>query len=374
VTRGEPQLLSASADPDALALARLDEEVRSDVHRTYALVRFRRVEDDGRERWVAWHRTDHRTLALSAPHFVRRFRTMAWSILSPDASAHWDGARLVMGPGTPRDAAPDADGVEALWRTYYASTFNPARLDETLLRRHLPTRFWRDLPEAREIPRLVAAAGPRVARMIGAGASASSALVPATGSLAEVAAAAARCDACGICARATAPVFGEGRPDAPVVLVGEQPGDEEDLAGRPFVGPAGAVLEDALARAGVDRGALYVTNAVKGFKHELRAKRRIHQRPAPGEVLACRGWLEAELRLVRPRLVVALGVTAAQALLGGRAAIARLRGALHASPLAPRVLATWHPAAILRAPDAAMGARMRSQLVEDLARAAADGG
>jgi uracil-DNA glycosylase len=182
------------------------------------------------------------------------------------------------------------------------------------------------------------------------------------------------CRRCRLGEIATQGVPGEGPRSARLMLVGEQPGDEEDLAGRPFVGPAGAVLEDALARAGVDRGALYVTNAVKGFKHELRAKRRIHQRPAPGEVLACRGWLEAELRLVRPRLVVALGVTAAQALLGGRAAIARLRGALHASPLAPRVLATWHPAAILRAPDAAMAARMRSQLVEDLARAAADGG
>jgi DNA polymerase len=201
--------------------------------------------------------------------------------------------------------------------------------------------------------------------------SASARLVPTTDSLVDLAAAASRCDACSLCRAATQTVFGEGPRDARVVLVGEQPGDEEDRVGAPFVGPAGKVLDAALAAAGVDRQRLYVTNAVKHFKHELRGKRRIHQRPDAEEVKACSGWLDAELRAIRPAVVVALGGTAAQALLGARFPLGRERGRVHAHPLARAVLATWHPSAILRAPEAAVAARMRAELEADLACAAA---
>nr|WP_143827963.1 UdgX family uracil-DNA binding protein [Anaeromyxobacter sp. Fw109-5] len=194
--------------------------------------------------------------------------------------------------------------------------------------------------------------------------------VPADASLASLREAARGCRACPLWERATQTVFGEGPSRAEVVLVGEQPGNEEDLAGLPFVGPAGRLLDKALAAAGIDRRRVYVTNAVKHFKWEPRGKRRIHQKPNAGEVRACRPWLDAELRLVRPRAVVCLGATAAQALLGKGFRVTRSRGEPLASPLAPIVLATVHPSAILRAPDDETRAAELSRFVEDLRRVA----
>ena len=170
-------------------------------------------------------------------------------------------------------------------------------------------------------------------------------------SLRSVAAASKECRACDLWARATQTVFGEGPRSADVVFVGEQPGDQEDKQGAPFVGPAGRVLDEGLLAAGIDRRRVYVTNAVKHFKWRPRGKRRLHEKPNGAEVAACRHWLELELRLVRPDLVVALGATAAQALLGPKFRVTAERGRLHASPLAPRVVATVHPSSILRAED-----------------------
>jgi DNA polymerase len=166
-------------------------------------------------------------------------------------------------------------------------------------------------------------------------------------------------------------VFGEGPELAEVMLVGEQPGNEEDLSGRPFVGPAGRLLDRALAAAGIDRRSVYVTNAVKHFKWEPRGKRRIHQKPSPGEVRACRPWLDAEIQVVRPRAIVCLGATAAQALLGRTFRVTEHRGELVASPLAPLVMATVHPSSILRAPDEAARRAELGRFVEDLAVLAA---
>jgi DNA polymerase len=162
-------------------------------------------------------------------------------------------------------------------------------------------------------------------------------------------------------------VFGEGPPRAQVLFVGEQPGNDEDLAGRPFVGPAGKLLDRALAAAGVDRGVVYVTNAVKHFKWEARGKRRIHQKPNAAEINACRPWLDGELAAVRPRVVVCLGATAAQALLGKAFRVTKQRGELLDSPLAEKIMATYHPSAVLRAPDDDARARMFDELVADLA-------
>ena len=170
-------------------------------------------------------------------------------------------------------------------------------------------------------------------------------------SLRRVAEASKECRGCHLWARATQTVFGEGPRSADILLVGEQPGDKEDLAGHPFVGPAGRVLDDALAAAGIDRKRVFVTNAVKHFKWRARGKRRLHERPNGAEIAACRIWLELELRLVRPDIVVALGATAAQALLGRSFRVTKDRGKLVSSPLADRVVATVHPSSILRAPD-----------------------
>lgn len=186
----------------------------------------------------------------------------------------------------------------------------------------------------------------------------------------ELRAKAARCRACDLWRRATQTVFGAGNPHASLVLVGEQPGDQEDLAGKPFVGPAGQVLEEALSAAGVDPASVYLTNAVKHFKWEPRGKRRLHAKPRLSEIQACEPWLEAELSRIRPRVVVCLGTTAARAVLGRPVTIAANRGHALSTELVPAVFVTAHPSAILRAPDSAARARGRAQLVADLKQAA----
>jgi DNA polymerase len=189
--------------------------------------------------------------------------------------------------------------------------------------------------------------------------------------LEELAIAARRCRACPLWKPATQTVFGEGPAGAPFMLVGEQPGDREDVVGRPFVGPAGGLLDRALAEAGIDRGQVYVTNAVKHFSFVLKGQKRIHQKPKGREVKACKGWLAAEIEVVRPRLVVCLGATAAQALLGSAFRLTQARGKVQpAAEDGPAFLATYHPSALLRAPDEEARHRMFGELVDDLRAAA----
>ena len=195
-------------------------------------------------------------------------------------------------------------------------------------------------------------------------------LVPANPTLPRLRAEAARCRACDLWKRGTQTVFGEGRRAARILLVGEQPGDREDLEGRPFVGPAGLLLDRALEEAGIPRSDAYVTNAVKHFKWEPRGKKRIHQKPNAVEIAACRPWLEAELAVVKPEVLVCLGATAAQALLGKAFRVTKSRGVFVASPLATRVLATVHPSSILRAPDDEARHREYAAFVRDLKVAA----
>jgi DNA polymerase len=191
--------------------------------------------------------------------------------------------------------------------------------------------------------------------------------------LASLRAAAAHCRACPLWQRGTQTVFGEGDPHARVMVIGEQPGNDEDLAGRPFVGPAGKLLDRALAEAGIDRRRVYVTNVVKHFKSAAlpRGKRRIHAKPNASEIAACRPWLDAELELVKPEVLVCLGATAAQALLGRQFRVSVDRGRFVPSPLAPRVLATVHPSAILRAPDDETRHAEMKRFVADLRTVAA---
>jgi uracil-DNA glycosylase len=170
-------------------------------------------------------------------------------------------------------------------------------------------------------------------------------------SLQELQAAAKDCRACDLWKHATQTVFGEGLPSAKIILVGEQPGNQEDLEGKPFVGPAGRLLDEALAEAGIGRKKVYVTNAVKHFKWEPRGKRRIHKKPSTAEIAACRPWLDAEIAAFHPKIIVCLGATAAQSLLGRDFRVTQHRGEFLKSPLAPVVMATVHPSSILRAPD-----------------------
>ncbi len=187
------------------------------------------------------------------------------------------------------------------------------------------------------------------------------------GSLESLREAARRCRDCPLWARATQTVFGAGNSRARVMLVGEQPGDQEDLQGLPFVGPAGQLLDRALEEAGVDRRQVYVTNAVKHFKWEPRGKRRLHKTPAQREIEACRQWIEGEIQAIKPRVIVCLGATAARSLLGREFRVSKDRGRLMPSPYAPFVFATYHPSAILRAPDEASRAAGFAQLVQDFA-------
>ncbi|MCW2951387.1 MAG: phage polymerase-related protein [Conexibacter sp.] len=194
--------------------------------------------------------------------------------------------------------------------------------------------------------------------------------VPERPTLPRLRAAVQECRACELWACATQAVLGEGRPGARAMLVGEQPGDREDLEGAPFVGPAGRVLDEALEEAGIVREQVYLTNVVKHFRYRARGKRRIHQRPTAAQIAACRPWLDAELAVVRPRVLVPLGATAAQALLGSRVRVTRDRGVPLETELAPCAIVTVHPSSVLRAPDATARHDARAAFVRDLRRVA----
>jgi DNA polymerase len=300
---------------------------------------------------------------------------MRWSILTPGLSLHWRDGGLVRAGGTHRSAAPDGDALETLWRSYYASIFNPARVNPDAMRAEMPRRFWHNLPEAALIPGLVAAAPRRTQAMID---TAPTVPVLRRGFERDMARATAEpapdalsaCRACSLWEPATQAVPGEGPTAARLMLVGEQPGDCEDLAGRPFVGPAGRILDEALARAGIDRSTVYVTNAVKHFKFEPRGKRRIHKRPSAREIAACRPWLDAEMKRTRPTLVVLLGGSAAEAVLGRSVAVTRMRDTVIALDGGTRAMVTTHPSYILRLPSEAARAEALAALVQDLERAA----
>ncbi len=374
LTHGEPELLELASDPDMMRLRAMVQAVRRDEHKMHAFVRFRRVDipGDSTPWYVAWYAPDHLIVRLAAPFFERRFASMRWSILTPDESAHWDGGALAYGPGVPRSEAPREDAYEDLFRTYYRAIFNPARVNLTAMRAEMPKKAWSDLPETRVLRELVRDAALRVDQMKGPAPSASSLYLPSDRSLPALREAIAGCRACGLCEHATQAVFGEGEARGAnakaqrVMLVGEQPGDVEDSAGRPFVGPAGQVLDDAIARAGMDRSVLYLTNAVKHFKFTPRGKRRLHQRPVYDEVQACRAWLDVEIEVVKLMVIVALGSTAGTSFYGKRFQVTKRRGRVEKSPWANAFIATWHPSAILRAvmPDA--GRAMFEELVADL--------
>ena len=200
--------------------------------------------------------------------------------------------------------------------------------------------------------------------------STAAALIPSRPTLSSLKTAAAHCQACDLWKTGTQTVFGEGARRVKVIFVGEQPGNEEDLSGRPFVGPAGRLLDDGLEAAGIDRKQTYVTNVVKHFKWEPRGKRRIHKKPNSLEIAACRPWLEAEIALIKPDVIVALGATAAQALLGPQFRVTKQRGEFISSNLAPYVMATVHPSSILRAPDDETRQLESRRFVDDLKKLA----
>jgi DNA polymerase len=385
--RGNHDLLDIATDPDVAELAAMAKAVRRDEHKMHAFVRFREIGREQKSHFVAWFEPEHHIVELAAPFFARRFADMPWSILTPDVCAHWDGHAVSITPGVSQSEAPTADRLEETWRSYYASIFNPARLKVNAMRNEMPKKYWRNLPEASLIKPLIEGAGRTASAMIANAATephkAQKRLEPpksneTTSEMARkqpddietLREEAADCRACPLYKDATQTVFGEGPQTARIMLVGEQPGDKEDLAGKPFVGPAGQMLDRALEEAGIDRRTVYVTNAVKHFKFVPRGKIRLHQKPNTPEIKACRQWYERELATVKPELVVAMGATAAQSVLGKITPINKNRGHLISLDDGIRVLVTVHPSYLLRLPDADARTREYQHFVQDLKIAA----
>jgi DNA polymerase len=355
--QGEKDVVSA-ADKDGNRLHAMVKAVRREEHDMHAYVRFReRFEQEGPPRFVAWYEPAHDVLAQVAKHFADRMGNTTWMIATPDASVLWDGETLhCTGPLT-EEAAAAADSGEALWLTYYRSIFNPARLNTRVMQSHIPSRFWKNLPEGKLVPAMVAQASSG-ARSVGQAQSVikrAGAVIPIEPQQAQphrsMPTVLEQCRRCELWSSATQAVEGVGPSNAQIMLVGEQPGDQEDLEGRPFIGPAGQLLDQVLQEAGLNRESIYLTNAVKHFKWEPRGKRRLHKTPAQTEINACRYWLHEEIARVKPRVIVALGGTALKSLLGNNSVnLSDLLGKpfLHDEYW---IIATYHPAYALRVPD-----------------------
>ncbi len=343
-----------------------------------AFVRFKEAQrEDGASRFVAWFEPLHLILQRVAPFFVDRFASMHWTIVTPDGAAQWDRVQLRFLTDTSAIDVPSTDDKEVLWRAYYANIFNPARLNERVLTQHIPQHYWRNLPEAQDIRTLAQASRQRVTRMLQSQprdidrwehrAPQRQGDLPGSDPSSLVGRI-AQCRRCTLWERATQPVCGVGSQAAAIMLVGEQPGDEEDLKGQPFVGPAGRLLDRALLASHLPRNELYITNAVKHFKWEPRGKRRMHKTPAQAEIAACLDWLEQEIATVKPKIIVALGATALHALLRRKETISHARSQEMFHGSGAKVVATYHPAAILRAESGAQEGFYEA-LCQDLAGA-----
>lgn len=383
--------LGNPADPLTRRLDQLAKAVRRDIHKMHAFVRFREwPAEGGRRQFGAWFEPDHLILEAATGFFARRFADMDWVIATPQGVARFAGGSLSYHPPAPPPELPQ-DAAEALWGTYFQNIFNPARVHLKAMRSEMPLKYWKNLPETRLIPEMLAGAEARVRAMR----EAAPAVVPARAArilarqdsaselpLAEPAMPATMDDArqsaracrrCALCEPATQTVWGEGDQGARLMIVGEQPGDHEDLAGRPFVGPAGRLLRDLMDEAGGEAGMgpVWLTNAVKHFKFTPRGKQRLHQNPTRGEISHCRWWLGVERQLIAPRLTLALGASAAFALTGDAAPLGARRGGIETAFDGGQVLLSWHPSAILRAREPQAGAQMRQDLLDDLGRASA---
>ncbi|RWX09793.1 DUF4130 domain-containing protein [Rhizobium hidalgonense] len=376
------QLLEVASDEDVVRARLMAKSVRRDAHKMTAFVRFKEVGAvaDGRRKFIAWFEPDHHIVRRAAPFFQRRFTDMDWLIATPRGSAAWDGERLTMSD-EPCERPNLTDATDELWRTYYASIFNPARLKLKAMQAEMPKKYWKNLPEADLIPGLIASAESKVRAMAAREATQSLPFhdrlqeaarnLPAepealAGTLEALRAEAAVCTRCPLYEKATQTVFGEGPRDAKVMFVGEQPGDQEDIAGRPFVGPAGRLLDQVISEAGIDRSRLYVTNAVKHFKYEPRGKRRIHQKPNMGEVKHCRWWLNLEMELVKPKVIVAMGATALAALTDAKQRLQNVRGQAMAIDGERTLFVTVHPSYLLRIPDERLKAEELARFRDDM--------
>lgn len=373
---GERGLLDRASDADVNRALMLRKAVQRDMHKMKAFVRFRAVPGET-DAFIAWFEPEHFIVDRVAPFFMRRFAGMRWAIVTPYRRASWDGETLVLGDGGRRGDAPADDANEELWRTYFAHIYNPARANPRMMQQEMPKRYWKHLPEARLIPGLLNQSAANVEAMLTREAAAPRRRIPvpavqppppAADSLESLRDALAQCRACELWQPATQAVAGEGAREARTMLIGEQPGDREDLMGRPFVGPAGRLLDRALAELGIDRETLFLTNAVKHFRFEQRGKMRLHKNPLRRHAGACSGWLAHELRLVDPSQIVCLGAVAAAAVFGNGFRLQEQRGQWFHLGGGRRAMATVHPSWILRLADAAEQRAAYDDFVRDLRR------
>lgn len=376
-------LMADRGDRDLARLRRMEKNVRRCQHKMKAFVRFREIGSAGaaRRSFAAWFEPTHHTVEPTADFFVRRFGDMDWRILTPDVSAVFEQGKLSFSEGHAKPDLPE-DASEALWITYFQNIFNPARLKVQAMQSEMPKKYWKNLPEAAYIPQMIADAPMRARAM----AEAAPTLPPArveqlkaqlascksawSGPSEALPKAIRSCTRCPLHCNATQAVLGEGPAQADLMIVGEQPGEMEDLSGRPFVGPAGQLFDQAAAKAELDRETAYVTNAVKHFKFSVRGKRRIHQRPDVSEIEHCRWWLDAEIATVRPKLILAMGATAARSLTGKETGLHARRGTIETGRAGLPVLITFHPAYLLRLSEPEVRKQAEAQFTQDLALAA----
>jgi DNA polymerase len=377
-----PGLLNNRADTDVAHAEKLAKNIRRDMHKMKAFVRFREVTaDDARRRqFISWFEPDHRIEDLIGGFFTRRFGDMDWVIVTPEITMKFENGDLSL--QAIESARPDlTDETEELWRTYYANIFNPARLKIKAMQSEMPKKYWKNLPEADLIPDLIAQAEAQVTEMRASGPTLppvraervlerlQTPVAAAGEGLSGVHKQIRSCHACPLAGPATQAVPGEGPANASLMIVGEQPGDHEDLAGRPFVGPAGQLFDEVASEIGLDRHGVYITNAVKHFKFRIRGKRRIHQSPDRSEIHHCRWWLQQEIALIRPILILGMGATAAQALTGDGKSIMRRRGHVEKGLDGLPVLLTLHPAALLRQANRAEKDKLVNVFKADLLQA-----
>jgi DNA polymerase len=336
------RVLDLAADPDATAARSLALAVRAEAHRMRTHLRFLPI--PATEWHLGWYAPAHHVLEASAQLIARRFPHLRWSILTPTRGAHWDGAALSFGAGVPPPA--DDAALVALWQ-HDGDTLRAQAEPGTAIP---PAEALDEAPRPPDLRAL----GPVVLN---------STPDPA---LTEASAEAAICRRCPLWEPATQAVFGEGPAGARLLFIGEQPGDQEDVIGRPFVGPAGQMLDRALEEAGIDRRTIYITNAVKHFKFIRRGTRRIHERPDTDEMKACNFWLDVERVRIAPKLVVLMGATAARTVLGRTVTIGRERGRPFALSPTETGFVTVHPSFLLRLPDEESRAREYRAFVEDL--------
>jgi uracil-DNA glycosylase len=336
--------LEDDSDTDLALVRRMALAVRADAHRMRTNMRFLSVDHDGETRLLGWFAPAHFVLPANAQLIARRFPDRVFSIITPDGAAHWDGSALRFGSGLRH--AEDDEALQAWWVQHGAALLEQAEAGSSVPE----AEDVNELPRPPDLPAL----GPVVLH-----AAADPALIRAAKD-------AAGCQRCPLYEPATQVVFGEGPASSAVMFLGEQPGDQEDTIGRPFVGPAGQMMDRAMEEAGIDRRTVYVTNAVKHFKFTQRGRRRIHQTPEVPEIQACSVWLAIEREHVRPRLLVLMGGSAARAVMGRSVTISRERGRPIQMADGQTVFVTVHPSYLLRLPDAASKAREYEAFVRDL--------